>query len=188
MDQKDAIVLVKFPPSVDSLVHFSSRFDGRYLKFPDGLSSLFRAMLNCSDFSSGSDAMPVRHYWNACLCAAWVLVFSACSTGPDIDDTIHESPQGLVYLTRISDRSFQAAHPIKIDPTTIGRVLSGVLVREDQSAVQNFFTGAPDARRAFSEGEVAYLAPLISEGLRRAASDQQGGISHRSNRTAPPCA
>ena len=96
--------------------------------------------------------------------------------GPDIDDTIHESPQGLVYLTRISDRSFQAAHPIKIDPTTIGRVLSGVLVREDQSAVQNFFTGAPDARRAFSEGEVAYLAPLISEGLRRAASDQQVGF------------
>jgi hypothetical protein len=133
-------------------------------------------MLDCTDFSYGSEAMPVRHYWNACLCAAWVLVFSACSTGPDIDDTIHESPQGLVYLTRISDRSFQAAHPIKIDPTTIALVLSGVLVREDQSAVQNFFTGAPDAHRAFSEGEVAYLAPLISEGLRRAASDQQVGF------------
>jgi hypothetical protein len=120
--------------------------------------------------------MPLRYFWNACLCAVSMLLFSACATGPDIDDTIQDSPQGLVYLERISDRSFQAAHPIRIDPTTIGRVLSGVLVREDQSAMQNFFTGAPDARPAFSESEVAYLAPLISEGLRRAAADQQVGF------------
>ena len=122
-----------------------------------------------------TDAMPIRRFWNASLCAV-TLTLSACSTAPDIDVTIHESAQGSVYLERISDRTFQAAHPIRIDPSTIGLVLSGVLVREDQSAVQNFFTGAPDARRAFTEGEVAYLAPLISEGLRRAASDQQVGF------------
>lgn len=124
-----------------------------------------------------TDAMPIRRVWNASLCAVTLtLSASACSTAPDIDVTIHDSAQGSVYLERISDRSFQAAHPITIDPSTIGLVLSGVLVREDQSAVQNFFTGAPDARRAFTEGEVAYLAPLISEGLRRAASDQQVGF------------
>jgi hypothetical protein len=100
----------------------------------------------------------------------------ACSTGPDVDVLIHESPQGSVYLERISDRSFQAAHPIKIDASTIALVLSGVMVREDYSAIQNFFTGSPDARRAFSEDEVSYLAPLISEGLSRAASDQQVGF------------
>ena len=110
------------------------------------------------------------------VCAAWMLVLSACSTGPDIDVTIHDSSQGVVYLERISDRSFQAAHPIKIDPTTIGRVLSGVLVKDDQGAIKSFFMGIPDASPAFSESEVAYLAPLISEGLRRAAADQQVGF------------
>jgi hypothetical protein len=101
---------------------------------------------------------------------------SACSTSPDVDVMIHEAPQGAVYLERISGRSFQAAHPIKIDPTTIGRVLSGVLVKDDQGLIKTFFMGIPDAYRAFSESEVAYLAPLISEGLRRAATDQQVGF------------
>jgi hypothetical protein len=104
------------------------------------------------------------------------LFMSACSTGPDVDVMIHEAPQGAVYLERISGRSFQAAHPIKIDPTTIGRVLSGVLVKDDQGLIKTFFMGIPDAYRAFSESEVAYLAPLISEGLRRAATDQQVGF------------
>ena len=104
-------------------------------------------------------------------CALW-----SCSTGPDVDVTIHDAPQGAVYLERISDRSFKAAHPIKIDSTTIGRVLSGVLVKDDQGAIKTFFMGIPDAYQAFSESEVAYLAPLISEGLRRAATDQQVGF------------
>jgi hypothetical protein len=104
------------------------------------------------------------------------LFMSACSTGPDVDVMIHDAPQGAVYLERISGRSFQAAHPIKIDPATIGRVLSGVLVKDDQGLIKTFFMGIPDAYRAFSESEVAYLAPLISEGLRKAASDQQVGF------------
>ena len=100
------------------------------------------------------------------------LLFSACSTGPELDIKIDESPHGAVYLKRISDRSFQAAHPIKIDPTIIALVLNGILIRDDQGALQNR-VGTADARRAFSGSEVGYLAPLITEGLRRAASDQQ---------------
>jgi hypothetical protein len=117
-----------------------------------------------------------RHPRHACRYAAAALLLWGCSTGPDIDVTIHDSSQGSVYLERLSDRSFQAAHPIKIDPTTIGRVLSGVLVKDDQGMIKTFFMGIPDAYRAFSESEVAYLAPLISEGLRRAAADQQVGF------------
>ena len=97
----------------------------------------------------------------ASLCAA--LLFSGCSTRSTLDTKIDESPQGAVYLTRVSDRSFQAAHPIKIDSNTIALVLNGILIRDEQGAV----------RRVFSGSEVGYLAPLISEGLKRAASDQQ---------------
>ena len=105
-----------------------------------------------------------------------VLALSGCATGPDVDETIKDSPRGSVYLERIADRSFQAAHPIKLDVVTITRVLSGVYVRNDQSTVQTFLSGKPDALRAFSDEEVTFLTPLIAEGLRRAAPDQQVGF------------
>jgi hypothetical protein len=105
-----------------------------------------------------------------------VLALSGCATGPDVDETIKDSPRGSVYLERIADRSFQAAHPIKLDVATIARVLSGVYVRNDQSTVQTFLSGKPDALRAFSDEEVTFLTPLIAEGLRRAAPDQQVGF------------
>jgi hypothetical protein len=111
--------------------------------------------------------MPARRHLNAYLCA--VLVCSACSSGSELETKIDESPQGAVYLIRITDPSFQAAHPIKIDPGTIALVLSGILIRDSEGA-------SPDVRRAFSGSEVGYLAPLISDGLRRATSDQQVGF------------
>jgi hypothetical protein len=120
--------------------------------------------------------MRARYQIHACLYVTATVPLSACSTVPEVDISIDESARGGVYLERISDRSFEAAHPIKIDPTTIGRVLSGVLVKDDQGVIKTFFMGIPDARPAFSESEVTYLAPLISEGLRRAAPDQQVGF------------
>jgi hypothetical protein len=104
----------------------------------------------------------VPRHLTICLFLACVLCLVACSTGPEATITIHESPQASVYLQRSADRSFQAAHPIKIKADTVGLVLGGVLVRENQ-----------DVRRAFSASDVGYLAPLLSEGLRRATSDQQ---------------
>lgn len=105
-----------------------------------------------------------------------VVASSGCSTGPEVDVTIHESPQGAVYLERISDRSFQAAHPIRIDSNTIALVLRGVLVRSNQGVLQKLLSGKSDTQLAFSDEDVAYLAPLISDGLMRAASDQQVGF------------
>jgi hypothetical protein len=118
----------------------------------------------------------VHRLFVICLLIGSVVASSACSTGPEVDVTLHESPQGAVYLERISDRSFQAAHPIRIDSNTIALMLRGVLVRSDQGVLQNLLAGKPDALRAFSDDDVAYLAPLISDGLMRAAADQQVGF------------
>ena len=113
--------------------------------------------------------MASRQPITASLCA--VLLFSACSTGANLDIPIDESSQGGVYLKPISDRSFQAAHPIKIDSSTIALVLNGILIRDNLSV-----SGAAETHRTFTGSEISYLAPLISEGLRRAASDQQVGF------------
>ncbi|HET7437875.1 MAG TPA: hypothetical protein VFJ56_00125 [Nitrospira sp.] len=120
--------------------------------------------------------MLIHRLFVICLLIGSVVASSACSTGPEVDMTIHKSPLGAVYLERISDRSFQAAHPIRIDSNTIALVLRGVLVRSDQGVLQNLLAGKPDALRAFSDDDVAYLAPLISDGLMRAAADQQVGF------------
>ena len=104
------------------------------------------------------------------------LAVSACATGPDLDFTIHESERGAVYLERIPNRSFQAAHPIMLSADTMVRVLRGVALKENRALLENLLPGTPESTRAFGDAHVEYLAPLLVEGLTRAASDQQVGF------------
>ena len=104
------------------------------------------------------------------------LALSACATGPDLDLTIHESERGGVYVERIPDRSFHTAHPITLSVDTMVRVLRGVVVKEDRGFVLNLVAGKPEAVRVFRNEDIEYLAPLLVEGLTRAASDQQVGF------------
>ena len=123
-----------------------------------------------------NEDMSVRCGLFACLLIGLILAASACSTGPEQNLTLHESPKGAVYLERVSDRAFQAAHPLKISQTTIALVLRGVLVRTDQGFLQDLKAEKSNPLRAFSDDDVAYLAPLISEGFSRAAPGQQIGF------------
>jgi hypothetical protein len=104
------------------------------------------------------------------------LTLSACTTGPELDLTIHESDRGAVYVERIPDRSFRAAHPITLSVDTMARVLRGVAVKEDRGLFGNIIIGRPGAVRAFRDEDIQFLAPLLVEGLTRAASDQQVGF------------
>ncbi|SLM48552.1 exported protein of unknown function [Nitrospira japonica] len=113
-----------------------------------------------------------------------ILSLAACATSSELDLMLQESDRGTVVLERITDRSFQAAHPIKLPAGTVARVLRGVLVRDDQGFLQDIGVRKADALQAFSEEDVAYLAPLITDGLSRAASDQQVGFTV--NQQGPP--
>jgi hypothetical protein len=110
------------------------------------------------------------------LLAGITLALSACATGSNLDLTIHESERGGVYVERIPDRSFHTAHPITLSVDTMARVLRGVVVKEDRGFVLNLAAGKPEAVRVFRDEDVEYLAPLLVEGLARAASDQQVGF------------
>jgi hypothetical protein len=57
----------------------------------------------------------------------------------------------------------------------MGRVLSGG-VKENRGFLGILVAGKPEAVRAFRDEDVEYLAPLLVEGLTRAASDQQVGF------------
>ena len=116
--------------------------------------------------------MQVRHCINtACL---WgLLLCFACSTGQDAITKIDESPLGAVFLRRLAGGpKFQAAHPIKIDSSTITLILNGILVRDNPPAQKNS-SESSNVRRLFSGSEVGHVAPLVSEGLRRATPDQE---------------
>ena len=105
--------------------------------------------------------------FGACL-LAW-----GCTFSPQPELTIHDSPKGSVYLARVSDKAFQAAHPIKLDPAIISRVLRGVYVQGEKTALQSLFTTQKQSVRVFSDEETEFLAPLIAMALAQAASDQQ---------------
>jgi hypothetical protein len=105
------------------------------------------------------------------------MILSACATGPDLDVTIHESERGAVYVERIPDRSFHAAHPVTLSVDTMARVLRGVVVKDSRGVVLgNLIPGKTVVDRGFEDKDVEYLAPLLVAGLARAASDQQVGF------------
>lgn len=102
-----------------------------------------------------------------------LLALTACSTGPELDLSVHESSRAAIYLERMADRSLKAAHPIKLNAELISKVLSGIFVREEQGALQTLVAGKASELRAFSDDDVAYLTPFVMEGLAQAAPDQQ---------------
>ncbi len=104
------------------------------------------------------------------------VAFSACATGPDLDITVHESERGAVYVERVSDRSFQAAHPVTLSADMMARVLRGVIVKDSREGSRKSAANKQEAVRAFGDKDVEYLAPLLVEGLIKAASDQQVGF------------
>src|SRR5207249_5345285 len=102
------------------------------------------------------------------------LALSACATRPELDLTIHESERGAVYVERIADRSsFQAAHPITLSADTMARVLRGVVVKDTGGVLGSLVGSKPQTMQVFGNEDVEYLAPLLADGLARAASDQQ---------------
>jgi hypothetical protein len=65
----------------------------------------------------------------------------------------------------------------------MARVLSGMVIKENRGVLGILVAGKPEAVRAIGDEDVEYLAPLLVEGLTRAASDQQVGFRVVQTRT-----
>jgi hypothetical protein len=107
--------------------------------------------------------MARRHYDLLSAIAVLVVIVSGCGTTSPrpvlLDDPLH----GMVFLERMPDRSFQAAHPLKQEVGLIARVLRGVYLQ-------------PKLRRAFTDEQVDVLAPVIARALGQAEWDQRVGF------------
>ncbi len=98
-----------------------------------------------------------------------VGILHACASAPVRDITVHDGPQGSVYLARVPQAAFHASHPLLLDETLVMRLLRGVQVEPRQGKVTTFIFGSPEPVRAFSENDVQFLAPHIAAALAQAA-------------------
>lgn len=110
------------------------------------------------------------------LLSGIALTLSACATGPELDVMIHESERGAVYVERFADRSFHASHPMRVSADMMTRILRGVVVQDTGGILGSLLISKPQTMQAFRNEDIEYLAPLLADGLARAASDQQVGF------------
>lgn len=116
---------------------------------------------------------PVAFALLACL-MTW-----GCTSSTQQKLTIHDSPDGTVYLERIPNDSLQATHPITLDSGTIARTLRGIRVRDSRKTIQTFLSSvfSPSTPvRAFSDEEADFLAPFIASAFAKATPDQRVGF------------
>lgn len=115
--------------------------------------------------------------------AAAIATLTACVSTPEFDAPLGHSSLGSVFLERIPDRSFHAAHPTILDGAILRTALEGILVEDTHVSMSALLVEKPRPLRAFADAEVAFLAPLLSDGLRQAAPDQQIGftLAHQTN-------
>ncbi len=126
---------------------------------------------------------PSPHPFVALALAAAMATLTACAATPEFDAPLGHSSLGSVFLERIPDRSFHATHPTTLDGTTLRTALEGILVEDTHVSMSALLAEKPHPLRAFADAEVAFLAPLLSDGLRQAAPDQQIGftLAHQDN-------
>ncbi len=108
----------------------------------------------------------------ALLCVAG----TACSTTAPTEKILFEDPRGSVSLQTMSDPSIQASHPIKLEPTLLAQLLTGLEIHEHgvgpHRRVVEGFAGQPSTYPLFSEDQIQFLVPLLAEGLRTATANQ----------------
>jgi hypothetical protein len=104
--------------------------------------------------------------------ALFCLIGTACGTTAPTGKVLFEDPRGTVLLKPISDRSFQASHPINLEPALLTRILKGVEIQDQEGGLQKILAGPVSSVPVFSEEQIRFLAPLLAEGLRTATSDQ----------------
>ena len=113
---------------------------------------------------------------------------AGCVSTTGSKTAIYEDDRAAVYLERVTDRKFQASHPISLEQGVIARLFNGLIAVNDRTSVQTLLGSDVKLWRVFSEQDTDFLAPLIAKALSRAAPDQRIGfrIAHAASRLVPP--
>lgn len=109
-----------------------------------------------------------------------ILLLSACTWKQIPVTTIHQDGRIDVFLETVSDTSFQAAHPIKLDEAAVANVLRGVHTKEKSSMMlligKALMSTNLSETRTFYDDDIALLTPPITAALAQAAPNQRVGF------------
>lgn len=103
------------------------------------------------------------------------VLFSGCSLISG-SQAVHQSAKGAVFLEEVSEWSFEANHPTRIDQNTMLKIVKGVIVDEAASASNRLPATGSKPMRVFSDEDAEFLAPLLAQGLSRAKPEQIVGF------------
>jgi hypothetical protein len=115
-------------------------------------------------------------YGRLLLLALLCLAGTACSTTAPTGKILFEDPRGTVSLQTMSDRSIRATHPIRLDPALLAQLLTGLQIHDERIGLRRYAAGVAgelSINPVFTEDQIQFLAPLLAEGLRMAAPDEQ---------------
>ena len=104
--------------------------------------------------------------------AACVLLISGCASGAKLA----QNPNNSVYLEEVSDWSFEASHPAVIDQQTITKIVKGLYVNDNLTGSSRMSAGGSKPMRIFSDEDVEFLSPLLTQGLAKAKPEQLVGF------------
>ena len=109
------------------------------------------------------------------------LLLSGCAGKQIPVTTIHEDVRSAVFLETVKDKSFQAAHPITLDETTVANVLRGVHTQKKSNMeilIGKALRSAPNLNeiRTFFEDDIALLTPSVTAALAQATPKQRVGF------------
>lgn len=104
--------------------------------------------------------------------AACVLLISGCASGTKLA----QNPNNSVYLEEVSDWSFEASHPAVIDQQTITKIVKGLYANDSITGSSRMSAGGSKPMRIFSDEDVEFLSPLLTQGLAKAKPEQLVGF------------
>ena len=106
------------------------------------------------------------------IIAGIVGILSGCSSVPQVETLIHESPKGQVILKTFTESVPQTSHPATLDSALIKECLRGFRVQEEKELLATLVTGEGPTRSIFSEPEIQFLTPFILEALAKATPEE----------------
>lgn len=121
-----------------------------------------------------------RHYysttWMALCVVALGFGMTACQSRHTLTQTIYESPSRFVRLEVDHPVGGGHSHPANVTTAEMAAVLGGIIINEPVKLVPSLpFFGKdeePPRHPAFTAAEIGFFAPLLTQGLKTASSEQ----------------
>ena len=108
------------------------------------------------------------------------LIVAGCASSRPVVTPIHEDSLSSVFLEQMSEKSYQAAHPLTLPEATVADLLRGLHTKEKTGMLLLLGKALKSTNlndiRVFSEDEIALLTPPLTKALAQATPHQRIGF------------